>query len=76
VSNDTADVIVAASTVHTMAMDAAPVAVLAIRDGKIAATAGPDDRRDLTAAWRGPDTVKIDDPGIVVRPPSSTRTIT
>ena len=67
-SNDTADVIVAASTVHTMAVDAAPVAVLAIRDGRIAATAGPDDRRDLIAAWRGPDTVVIDDPGLVVLP--------
>ncbi|HEX3516951.1 MAG TPA: amidohydrolase [Trebonia sp.] len=66
-SNDTADLIVAAGTVHAMAMDA-PVTVLAIRDGRIAATAGPDDRRDLLAAWRGPDTVVIDDPGLVVLP--------
>jgi hypothetical protein len=71
VSNDTADVIVAASTVHTMAVDAAPVALLAIRHSRIAATAGPDDRRDLIAAWRGPDTVVIDDPRLVACPPSA-----
>ena len=41
VSHETADLIVAASTVHTLADGAAPVAALAIRDGKIAATAGP-----------------------------------
>ena len=67
-SNETADLIVAASAVHTMAADAAPVAALAIRDGRIAATAGPDGRRDLLAAWRGPGTVIVDDPGLVVLP--------
>jgi predicted amidohydrolase YtcJ len=68
VSNETADLIVVASTVHAMDADAAPVAVLAIRDGRIAATAGPDGRRDLLAAWRGPGTVMIDEPGLVVLP--------
>ena len=67
-SNETADLIVVASTVHTMAADAPPVSVLAIRDGRIAATAGPDGRRDLLAAWRGPGTVVIDDAGLVVLP--------
>ncbi|MGH3297136.1 MAG: amidohydrolase [Trebonia sp.] len=67
-SNDTADLIVAADTVHTLAADAAPVAALAIRDGRIAGTAGPDGRGDLMAAWRGPGTVVIDDPGLVVLP--------
>jgi predicted amidohydrolase YtcJ len=68
VSNETADLIVVASTVHAMVADAAPVTVLAIRDGRIAATAGPDGRRDLLAAWRGPGTVMIDEPGLVVLP--------
>ena len=31
-------------------------------------TAGPDGRRDLLAAWRGPGTMVIDDPGLVVLP--------
>jgi len=68
VSNETADLIVAPGTVHAMAGDAAPVAVLAVRDGMIAASAGPDDRGDLLAAWRGPGTVVIDDPELVVLP--------
>ncbi len=67
-SDDTADLIVAASTVHTMAADPRPVAALAIRGGRIAATAGPDDRGSLLDAWRGPGTVVIDDPGLVVLP--------
>lgn len=67
-SNETADLIVVASTAHTMATDTAPVSALAIRDGKIAATAGPDGRRDLLAAWRGPGTVVIDEPGLTVLP--------
>ena len=66
VSNETADLIVAPGTVYAMAADAAPVAVLAIRDGTIAASAGTDDRDDLLAAWRGPDTVVIDDQELVV----------
>jgi hypothetical protein len=68
VSNETADLIVVASMVHAMVADAAPVAVLAIRDGRIAATAGPDGRRDLLAAWCGRGTVMIDEPGLVVLP--------
>jgi len=63
-----ADLIVDASTVHTMAADEPPVTTLAIRDGKIAATAGPDGRRVLLAAWRGPGTVMLDDPGLTVQP--------
>jgi len=68
VSNETADLIVAPGTVYAMAADAAPVAVLAIRDGTIAASAGTDDRDDLLAAWRGPGTVVIDDQELVVLP--------
>ena len=67
-SNDTADLIVVASAVHTMAAHPPPVSVLAIRDGRIAATAGPDDRGGLLAAWRGQGTIVIDDPGLVVLP--------
>jgi hypothetical protein len=68
VSHETADLIVAPSTVHTLADGAAPAAALAIRDGKIAATAGPEGRRELLAAWRGPGTVVLDDQGLVVLP--------
>jgi hypothetical protein len=63
-----ADLIIIARTVHTMAGDAPPVTALAIRDGRIAATAGTDGRAELTAAWRGPGTVLIDDPGLSVLP--------
>src|SRR5580658_3227251 len=68
-----ADLIVVARTVHTMAGNtraggAPPVTALAIRDGRIAATAGPGDHGELTAAWRGPGTVMIDEPGLVVLP--------
>jgi len=73
VGNETADLIVVASTVHAMADDTAaadigPVTALAVRGGRIAATAGPDGARDLLAAWRGPGTVVLDDPGLVVLP--------
>jgi hypothetical protein len=68
VSSETAELIVVASTVHTLTADAPPVSVLAVRDGRVAATAGPDGRGDLLAAWRGPATVVIDDPGLVVLP--------
>ena len=67
-SSDTADLIIAAGTVHAMAEGAAPVTVLAVRDGLIAATAGPDDQGDLVAAWCGQGTVVIDDPELVVLP--------
>jgi hypothetical protein len=63
-----ADLIIFARTVHTMAGAAPPVTALAIRDGSIAATAGPADRDELTAAWRGPGTVMIDEPGLAVLP--------
>ena len=67
-TNDTADLIVAASTVHSMAADPRPVTAIAVRGGRIAATAGPDDRGNLLDAWRGQGTVVIDDPGLVVLP--------
>jgi predicted amidohydrolase YtcJ len=68
-----AELIIVARTVHTMGGDTtpggtAPVTALAIRDGRIAATAGPGDHAELTAAWRGPGTVMIDEPGLVVLP--------
>jgi predicted amidohydrolase YtcJ len=73
VSNETADLIVVATAVHAMASDTAaadagPVAALAVRDGWIAATAGPDGARGLLTAWRGPGTVVLHDPGLVVLP--------
>src|SRR6201993_2423327 len=68
VNDETADLIVVASMVHTMAAEAPPVSVLAVRDGRIAATAGAEGRGDLLAAWRGPGTVVIDDSGLVVLP--------
>ncbi len=67
-SDETADLIVVASTVHTMAADAPPASAVAIRGGKVAATAGPDGHGELLAAWRGRGTVVIDDPGLVVLP--------
>jgi len=63
-----ADLIILARAVYTMAGDAPPVTALAIRGGRIAATAGPGDAGELTAAWRGPGTVLIDEPGLVVLP--------
>lgn len=51
-SNVTANLIVDASAVHTLSAGAPPVTVLAVRDGRIAATAGPDGRRDLLADCR------------------------
>jgi hypothetical protein len=67
-SNLTADLIVDASTVHTMAAGPAPVTTLAVKDGVIAATAGPDGRPGLLAAWRGPGTAVLDEQGLVVLP--------
>jgi predicted amidohydrolase YtcJ len=63
-----ADLLVRAATVHTMDPAAAPVTALAARDGRIVAVAGPDGERDLLDAWRGPDTVVLDEPGLVVLP--------
>ncbi len=67
-ASQAADLIITARTVHTLAADTPPATALAVRDGKIAATAGPDDRGELAAAWRGPGTVIIDEPGLVVLP--------
>jgi predicted amidohydrolase YtcJ len=63
-----ADLLVRAATAHTMDPAASPVTTLAVRDGMIAAVAGPDEERDLAEAWRGPDTVLLDDPGLTVLP--------
>ena len=62
-----AGLIVRAATVRTMEPGAGPVTSLAVRDGRIAAVAGPGQEGDLLA-WRGPDTVVLDDPGLVVLP--------
>jgi predicted amidohydrolase YtcJ len=66
----TADLLVRAARVRTMDLAAAagPVTALAVRDGKIADTAGPGHERDLLAAWQGPDSVVLDDAGLVVLP--------
>jgi predicted amidohydrolase YtcJ len=45
-----ADLIVRAASVRTMDPDAGPVTALAIRDGKIAAVAGPGEEAGLLAA--------------------------
>jgi predicted amidohydrolase YtcJ len=45
-----------------------PTTALAVRDGTIVATAGRDEERELLDAWRGPDSVVIDDPGLTVLP--------
>ena len=63
-----AELIVRAGTVRTMDQDAGPVTALAIRGGQIAAVAGPGEEPGLAAAWQGPDTVVLDDPGLVVMP--------
>ena len=64
-----ADLLVRAARVRTMDPAAGPVTTLAIRGGKIAATAsGPGEERDLLDAWNGPDTVMLDDAGLVVLP--------
>ena len=49
-----AGLIVRAATVRTMEPGAGPVTSLAVRDGRIAAVAGPGQEGDLLAAWRGP----------------------
>jgi predicted amidohydrolase YtcJ len=45
-----------------------PTTALAVRAGTIVATAGLDEERELLDAWRGPDSVVIDDPGLTVLP--------
>ncbi|MFI6435360.1 amidohydrolase [Streptomyces sp. NPDC050759] len=68
VTKPTADLLVLAGAVHTMEAASAPVTALAVRDGMIAAVAGPDGVSDLLATWRGPKTVIFDEPGLVVLP--------
>jgi predicted amidohydrolase YtcJ len=63
-----AELIVLATTVRTMGPAAGPVTALAVRQGKIVAVAGPGEERDLLAAWRGPGTAVLDDPGATVLP--------
>ena len=63
-----ADLLVRATTVRTMDPVAGPVTVMAIRDGEIAAIAGPEEERELLSAWRGPDTIVLDDARLVVLP--------
>ena len=67
-AGDSAELIVRADLVRTMDPDAGPTTALAIRNGTITATAGPDSERDLVEAWRGPDTVVLDDRSLVVMP--------
>jgi predicted amidohydrolase YtcJ len=63
-----ADLVVRAGTIRTMDPEAGPVTALAVHDGRIAATAGPGREDDLLTAWRGPATVVLDDPRLVVMP--------
>jgi hypothetical protein len=63
-----AELIVRAGTVRTMDPASAPVTALAVRDAVIVAAAGPDEEAGLLAAWRGPETVVLDDAGLVVMP--------
>jgi hypothetical protein len=63
-----ADLLVRPERVRTMDPMAGPVTALAIRDGKIAVTAGPGEERDPLETWNGPETVMLDDAGLVVLP--------
>jgi predicted amidohydrolase YtcJ len=63
-----ADLLVRAARVRTMDPAAGPVTTLAIRDGKIAAAAGPGEERELLETWNGPETIMLDDAGLVVLP--------
>jgi predicted amidohydrolase YtcJ len=63
-----AELLVRAAMVRTMDPAAGPATALAMRAGKIVAIAGPEGERDLLASWRGPDTVVLDDTGLVVLP--------
>jgi len=63
-----ADLVVRAARVQTMDPAAGPVTALAIRDGKVAAAAGPGEERDLLEAWSGPGTAVLDDARLVVLP--------
>lgn len=63
-----ADLVVRATTVHTMDPASGPASALAVREGRIVAIAGPDREQELLAVWRGPGTVVLDDPGLVALP--------
>lgn len=63
-----ADLIVRAAIVRTMSTSGGPVSALAVRQGRIIDTAGPQTEGELVSAWRGPDTVMLDDAGLVVLP--------
>jgi predicted amidohydrolase YtcJ len=63
-----ADLVVRAARVRTMDPEAGPVTALAIRDGKVAAAAGPGEEQDLLEAWRGPGTAVLEGAGLVVLP--------
>jgi predicted amidohydrolase YtcJ len=67
-SGPAAELIVLAATARTMDRAARPAVALAVREGKIAALAGPGEERDLLAAWRGPGTAVLDYPGMTVLP--------
>ncbi|ASU82608.1 amidohydrolase [Nocardiopsis gilva YIM 90087] len=64
----TADLVVRAGTVHTMAAAERPVTALAVRRGEIVAVAAPENAQDLLETWSGPGTTVLDDPGLVVLP--------
>ncbi|MFI9272984.1 amidohydrolase [Kitasatospora sp. NPDC052896] len=63
-----ADLVLRAGATHTMDPAAPPTTALAVRAGEIVAVAGPGDEADLLAAWRGPDTTVLDEPGLTVLP--------
>lgn len=63
-----AELIVRAARVRTMDPGTGPTTAVAAQEGRVAAVAGPDAERELLAAWRGPDTVVLDNPGLVVLP--------
>jgi predicted amidohydrolase YtcJ len=64
----TADLLVRAGAIQSMDPAQNPTTALAVRDGTIVATAGPDEEREFLESWRGPDTVVVDHPGLTVLP--------
>ncbi|RSM43164.1 amidohydrolase [Amycolatopsis balhimycina DSM 5908] len=63
-----ADLVVRAGTVHTLGTPERPITALAARGGTVVAVAGPSEERDLLREWTGPETITVDDPGLVVLP--------
>jgi predicted amidohydrolase YtcJ len=63
-----AELIVRAGTVRTMDPAVGLTTALAVRGGRIEAVAGPERESELLATWRGPETVVLDEPGLVVLP--------